>query len=79
MLSGEESMVKPDRMILRFLRRIVGDEMGQLSPHEWLSQALRILNEKYPKLTLRELDHEVWKYEKAMANESVHPTRCIRG
>ncbi len=79
MLSGEESMVKPDRMIQRFLRRIIGDQKSQQSPHEWLSQALKILNEKYPKLTLRELDHEVWKYEKAMAKESIHPTCCNRG
>jgi hypothetical protein len=59
MLSGEENMVKPDRMVLRFLYRIIGDQLSQMNPHLWLSQALRILNEKFPKLILLELDHEI--------------------
>jgi len=79
MLSGEENMVKPDRMVLRFLWRIIGEQVSKLNPHAWLSQALKILNEKYPKLTSRELDHEIWKYEKAMANKPIQPTRCTRG
>jgi hypothetical protein len=79
MLSGEENMVKPDRMVLRFLWRIIGNQVSQRSPHAWLSQALQILNGKYPKLTLRELDHEIWKYEKEMANKPMQPTRCTRG
>jgi len=74
MLSGEENMVKPDRMVLRFLGRIIGDRVSQKNPHVWLSQALQILNETHPKLTLRELDHEIWKYEKAMANKPVEQT-----
>ncbi len=68
MLSGEENLVKPDRMVLRFLGRAIGRQVSQHNPHVWLSQALKILNGKYPKLTLRELDHEIWKYAKAMAN-----------
>ena len=74
MLSGEENMVKQDRMILRFLWRIIGKQVSQENPHAWLSQALQILNETYPALTLRQLDHEIWKYEQAMANKSIQPT-----
>ena len=76
MLSGQENMVKPDRMILRFLRRIIGDQVGQQNPHDWLSQALQILNEDYPALTLRQFDHEIWKYEKSMANRPIRRTAC---
>jgi len=80
MLSGEENMVKPDRMVLRFLSRIIGSQVGQQNPHEWLSQALQILNETYPALTLRQLDHEIWKYEQSMANKSIQPTaKMLRG
>lgn len=79
MLSGEESMIKPDRMVLRFLSRIVGEQLNQMNPHAWLSRALEILNEKYSKLTLRELDHEIWKYEKTMVNKPIQPTHCTRG
>ena len=66
MLAGEENMIKPDRMIIRFLRRIIGNEANQQNAHAWLSQALQILNGEHPTLTLRKLDHEIWKYEKSM-------------
>ena len=68
MLAGEENMVKPDRMILRFLRRVIGNQGNQQNAQAWLSQALQILNQAYPTLTLRKLDHKIWKYEKSMAN-----------
>jgi len=68
MLAGEENLVKPDRMVIRFLWRVVGNQLSQQSPHAWLSEALLFLNETYPTLTLRQLDHEIWKYEKSMAN-----------
>jgi hypothetical protein len=68
MLAGEENMIKPDRMILRFLGRVIGDQGNQQNAQAWLSQALQILNQTYPTLTLRKLDHEIWKYEKSMAN-----------
>ena len=79
MLSGEESMVKPDRMVLRFLSRIIGEQISQKNPHVWLSQALQILNAKYHKLTLRELDHEIWKYEKEKAKTHMPTIRCTYG
>jgi hypothetical protein len=79
MLAGEENMVKPDRMILRFLWRVIGNQASQQTAHAWLSQALEILNRTYPTLTLRKLDHEIWKYEKSMANKSIQPTACSGG
>ncbi len=68
MLSGEENLVKPDRMVMRFLSRVIGNQLSQQSPLAWLTKALLILNEIYPTLTLRQLDHEIWKYEQSMAN-----------
>jgi hypothetical protein len=79
MLAGEENMVKPDRMILRFLWRVIGNQASQQNAQAWLSQALQILNRTYPTLTLRKLDHEIWKYEKSMANKSIQPTACSGG
>jgi len=79
MLAGEENMVKPDRMILRFLWRVIRNQVSPQEAHTWLSRALQILNQTYPTLTLRELDHEIWKYEKSMAKKSIQPTRCTRG
>jgi hypothetical protein len=79
MLAGEENMVKPDRMILRFLWRVIGNQASQQNAQAWLSQALQILNRPYSTLTLRKLDHEIWKYEKSMANNSIQPTACSGG
>ena len=79
MLAGEENMVKPDRMIQRFLRRVIGNQASQQNAHAWFSQVLQILNQAYPTLTLRKLDHEIWKYEKSMANKSIQPTACSGG
>lgn len=65
MLSGNENMVKPDRMIWRFLFRIIQNETEQRRLQAWFWEALQILNETYPLLTLRQLDHEIWKYERS--------------
>jgi hypothetical protein len=43
MLAGEENMVKPDRMILRFIWRVFGNQASQQNAKAWLSQALQIL------------------------------------
>ena len=72
-------MAKRDRMILRFLRRVIGNQVSQQNPHAWLWQALQILNQTYPTLTLRQLDHEIWKFEQSMANKLIQPTRCTHG
>jgi hypothetical protein len=79
MLAGEENMVKPDRMIRRFLWRVIGNLASQQSALAWLSQALEILNRTHPTLTLRKLDHEIWKYEKSTANKFIQPTACSGG
>lgn len=63
MLAGEKNLIKPDRWIRIFLTKITGIDLSLSDAQLLLSQALEILKETYPELTLRELDHEIWKYE----------------
>lgn len=65
MLSGDDNFIKPDRMILRFVESCTGittlktDEATKL-----ILEAHKKLVTKYPLLTPRGLDHEIWKYQK---------------
>ena len=66
MLAGDENMIKPDRMIWDFLFRVIPtDEIGQRRLESWYTEALHIIQKTYPELTLRQLDHEIWKYERS--------------
>ena len=64
MLVGEDTVIKPDRMILRFLidglHRKVKIEEAQVV----LEGACNILKEKYHKLTPRLLDLKIWTYQR---------------
>ena len=67
MLAGDEGFIKPDRMISRFIEKCVGitgvktDEATDL-----VKEAHQILKHEFPDLTLRQLDHEIWKYQKSV-------------
>jgi len=64
MLAGEENFIKADRMIIRFIKYCIGRvvDVGQAS--SLIIGTLDILKEEFPDLTPRQLDHEIWKYQK---------------
>jgi hypothetical protein len=65
MLAGDEEFIKPNRMIIRFIKTCVGrtgvktDEATKL-----VKEAHQKLKHDFLYLTLRQLDHEIWKYQK---------------
>lgn len=65
MLCGDGYSIKPDRMVLRFLKESTSQNVFVHEAKGVLSQVLEILKKTYPVLTLRELDHAIWKYESA--------------
>jgi hypothetical protein len=77
MLAGSDDMVKPDRMIRRFVARAIGLPDGQLAPVELARAAImgaaRVLRFEYPDLTPRRLDYAIWK------NESTRAAKGRRG
>lgn len=64
MLAGSETLIKPDRMILRFIKRVTGKKTEVQKAQGLLEKVLKQLTNEFPNLTLRKLDHEIWKYER---------------
>ncbi len=63
MLAGDENLIKPDRMIERFVEDCIGKKLSTNELTQIFSKVIKILKTNYPNLTLRELDHEIWKYQ----------------
>lgn len=68
MLSGSDDLIKPDRMILAFLKAILGRPVSISEAQELLAAATNQLSDTYPHLTPRLLDHEIWKYQREHEN-----------
>lgn len=62
MLTGDTSRVKPDRQIFRFIQEIIPEAKTQDDVLDIFTQGVKILNVKYPHLTVRSLDNLVWAY-----------------
>lgn len=60
MLAGEKNMVKPDRMISRFLNNVTGHHYSSRECQQMVIQAAAILSQDYPHLTTRALDFAIW-------------------
>lgn len=69
MLAGDDNQVKPDRMILRFLKKAVSEDGVSVSDAVMIIRdACALLKPKYPDLTPRLLDHMIWKYQRQNEN-----------
>jgi hypothetical protein len=64
MLAGSDDFVKPDRMILGFLRDQLGERLSQDEAQKVLSGASDALKPEYPHLTTKTLDHHIWRYQR---------------
>jgi len=64
MLAGREDLVKPDRMIFRFLERVVGRPVGADEAQAMLAAAARELDREFPGITPRTLDNLIWRQER---------------
>ncbi|MTI65483.1 MAG: hypothetical protein FH753_02670 [Firmicutes bacterium] len=62
MLIGSNDLIKPDRMVLGFLKNCMGKEVKLEEAQILLSEASELLKDKYENMNPRLLDHEIWKY-----------------
>ncbi len=76
MLSGSDNFVKPDRMVERFLVAALGRPVNTSEAQGLLSGASELLKEKYPHITPRLLDYEVWQYARANLDDT--PTPAVK-
>ncbi|MBR6873900.1 MAG: hypothetical protein IKN17_10385 [Ruminococcus sp.] len=68
MLAGYSDRCKPDRMMLRFVRRYYPDAK-ESDIQELLESAVDKLKESYPDMTVRWLDNAIWTYEKKLESQ----------
>lgn len=65
MLAGREDLVKPDRMILRFLERTLRRPVGPDEAQLLLRATADALCREFPGLTARTLDNLIWNAERS--------------
>ena len=64
MLTGVETEIKPDRMVIRFIEDALGRTVKVDDCHPLLVGVCEMLKVEYPELTPRSLDHILWKFQK---------------
>ncbi len=64
MLSGDETFVKVDRMMIRFFENAIGYIPDKYQIRQIIIDIVKILNKKFPNLTPRILDHQIWLYQR---------------
>jgi len=64
MLAGSDELVKPDRMVSRFLRSALNYSVSEDEAVPLVQEAAKKLKQIYPNLSPRLLDHEIWKYQR---------------
>ena len=67
MLAGNDDLIKPDRMVIRFLETALDRSVTVDEANILLKDACGILKRNYPNMTPRLLDHEVWKHQKVQS------------
>ena len=69
MLAGSSDFIKPDRMIIRFLEKVLNRKVDIEEAQSLLREASEILKVQFPHITPRILDHEIWKKMSSTNNE----------
>jgi hypothetical protein len=65
MLAGIDDLVKPDRMVRGFLYAALGREVEANDVTSLLQETTVLLRRRYPNLTPRLLDYQIWQHQRA--------------
>jgi hypothetical protein len=68
MLAGTDNLVKPDRMVVRFLEAALGRTVLVREAQDLLRGATAQLQAEHPQLTPRLLDYKVWEHQRAQGS-----------
>jgi len=64
MLTGSDDFIKPDRMVLRFLKNILNRNISLEEAHNLLKETTKELKTEYTNLNPRLLDHQIWIFQR---------------
>ncbi|MGN0683453.1 MAG: hypothetical protein ACI4MB_03245 [Candidatus Coproplasma sp.] len=70
MLAGDQNRCKPDVHIHHCVKDACGMDLSAIECQQLFSDAIKILNIDYPKLTIRRLDGIIWEKYQARKNEN---------
>jgi len=77
MLVGSRDICKPDRHILTFLSDVLGEKVSDIDMAQALMQnATQELRRVHSHLTVRVLDHEIWKYMSGKSGGTCRMVDC---
>lgn len=68
MLAGSDDLIKPDRMILRFLKNITGEKLSSNNCQLILTAVTDRLKNRGFNITARKLDYLIWSYQRTLQN-----------
>ena len=71
MLAGDSNRCKPDVHLKRCITNVCGYEMTNSECQKLMEESVKILNLKYPKLTVASLDNIIWKVYQAKTIKTV--------
>jgi len=66
MLAGSDDLIKPDRMILRFLENVTGEKLSLNNCQSILSSVTERLKNKGFNITAKKLDNLIWSYQRTL-------------
>ena len=64
MLAGNNTLIKPDRMIIRYVESITSEKLSEEKIISLLEDAASILSKDYSNINPRSLHHEIWKFQR---------------
>lgn len=68
MLAGSDDLIKPDRMIIRFLENITGVKLSLENCQLILTAVTERLKNKGFNITAKKLDNLIWSYQRTLQN-----------
>lgn len=64
MLTGDDSYIKPDRMIQRFIFSALRRNLRIDENQELITSSMKLLQSEFPKITPRLLDNLIWSFQR---------------
>ena len=73
MLAGDEQMIKPDIMILRFIQNALGRNVSEAEAVKLIQTVSKHLLPQYPNLNPRLLDYLIWSWQRSQSISKNNP------
>ncbi|MPW22401.1 hypothetical protein GCT13_37640 [Paraburkholderia sp. CNPSo 3157] len=78
MLAGHDDLAKPDQWVLEFLTLTLRRTVTAREVQALLTEATDYLRPSFPQMTVRLLDHEIWKYQRDLPRTRAMPQSTWR-